>query len=177
MRPLGCMVLMGIAITGFTHIAAQAPIERRPPPPAALPESPDQIASEREWSKLIHIAADNSGTELRIQAHGEPFRCRVEEVTPDEIFCSQHRPSPWQRPAMEYRIPRAEVREVRQHGRAYSTLLGVCIGVGTLGGMKAVTTSTDSATNGAIGVLLGGVIGGFLGHALPFKGNVVYRTR
>jgi hypothetical protein len=145
---------------------AQAPIE----PPAA----PDPA-----WQSFAHRRNLRPGNELRIQAYGSPFRCHLDRIAPDELDCTLYgRPSLFfPQPDIPYRIPRADIREVRTGGRDASTLLGFGVGFGL--GAAAISGNPDITGKAAPILLFGsllGALGGYIGHHFPLKGHTVYRN-
>lgn len=160
-----------------------APIERLPP--QALPSAPQpqptqaQVRADKDWEKLIH-ATHYSRPEVRIQAVGDPLRCDVEKVTPDEIFCTEHRAGSGFlenliHPREQYHVPRREIRDVRVGGRELSTLLGTAVGIGVGVGIGSINEASRADGGQVYGALLCGVIGALIGHSLPFAGHPVYQ--
>lgn len=170
---------------GSTLANAQAPIERRPPsPPQTLPNAPGAAAKETEadsaWDRLTHVANRGLRPEIRVQALGEPIRCDLDAVTPYELFCVEHRAmhEPIRdvlMPPVPYRVPRSEIREVREGGRGGSTALGALIGTGVGVGLGSASAASRASGGQFWGGLLFGLAGGAAGHFLPFKGHVVYQ--
>ncbi|HEY4356059.1 MAG TPA: hypothetical protein VGN16_09955 [Acidobacteriaceae bacterium] len=164
---------------------AQAPIERRSPPAAqTLPNAPaptaGEIEADNQWQELARRANRGPRTEIRVQAMGEPIRCDLDAVTPDELFCVEHRAvhSPLRDvliPPAPYRVPRADVRNVRTGGRDGSTALGALIGAGVGVGLGSASAASRSSGGQLMGGLLFGLAGAAVGHFLPFRGHVVYQ--
>lgn len=160
-----------------------APMERADPGPlpnAPQPApSPAQIRANLEWERLAG-QTHYLRPEVRIQAEGDALRCDVDKVTPDEIFCTEHRASngPFLsllHPKEQYHIPRREIRNVRVGGRELSTLLGAGIGIGLGVGLGSIKDASREEGGQAIFALLLGGLGGLIGHALPFAGHPIYQ--
>jgi hypothetical protein len=174
------VLFSGLRVHGQTQ--PPAPVERRDA--AALPESPQpsthaQLRADEEWKKLIQ-GTHYTRPEVRIQAVGDPIHCDVDEVTEDEIFCTEHRANdgPFSslfHPEEQYHVPRREIRDVRVVGRAMSTALGAGIGIGLGVGIGSINPASRADGGQAYGALLLGLLGAFVGHAIPMAGHPVYR--
>ena len=160
-----------------------APIQRADPialPNAPQPApSPAQVRADLEWERLTR-QTHYLRPEVRIQAEGDALRCDVDKVTPDEIFCTEHRASNGPllgllHPKDQYHIPRREIRDVRVGGRELSTLLGAGVGIGVGIGLGSVDDSSRAHGVQAILALLLGGLGGLIGHALPLAGHPIYQ--
>ncbi len=132
-----------------------------------------------DWKKLENVAA---GTELWVKTTEGACTAQLESVNDEELRLVRHRRILFvihaDRP---YRIPRAEVREVRYGHRALSQLAGAAIGVGAGAGIGAIVDARarNRVEEGHIGGVTLGFLGGILGAATgenhPFiKGKKIY---
>jgi hypothetical protein len=160
--------LLAICLISGTAAHAQAPIERQPP-----------AAPDPAWQSFAQRRNLRPGNELRIQAYGRPFRCHLDRIGANELDCTLYG-SPslfFPQPDIPYRIPRADIREVRTGGRDASTLLGFGVGFGL--GAAAISGNPDITGKAAPILLFGsllGALGAYIGHHLPLKGRTLYRT-
>ena len=184
MRPPLLLLLLAIfPLTALGQTQPPAPIERQIPD--ALPNAPQpaptqaQIHANKQWDKLAR-ETHYLRPEVRIQAIGDPIRCDVDKVTPDEIFCIEHRVMNGPmvnlfHPKEHYHVPRREIRDVRVGGRELSTLLGAGIGIGVGVGLGSINdASRADGAQAILGLLMGG-LGALIGHATPFAGHPIYQ--
>jgi hypothetical protein len=145
--------------------AAQAPIERVPPP------SPD-------WLHFTTTAGTSIGSPISVKTDRTTFHCVLDSTTNEALFCHPEFPRPFfiPVPADGLTLPRQHILSIKQRDRPASTLLGILVGFGCGAGLAVVNHQPDQSADVIIGGVLLGTVGGFIGHAFSLIHHTLYRA-